>query len=90
MEEISNLNIQETSKIDKDLPSSKKLGINQGISQENKKMENINSNSKYKNSFIIKPKIQKEKIIIKIRLFIIALKYMWMLHLKKIETIAWT
>ena len=61
MVERSNLNIQETSKIDKDLPSSKKLGINQGISQENKKMENINSNSKNKNSFIIKTENSKRK-----------------------------
>ena len=61
MEERSNSNIQETSKIDNDLPSSEKLGINQGISKENKKMENTNTNSKYKNSFIIKTENSKRK-----------------------------
>ena len=54
IENKSNLNIQQTHTIDMEVPPSIKLGMNQGISHKNKKMENINSNSKYKNSFIIK------------------------------------
>ena len=61
MEESSKLNIQETYTIDTDLPQSIKLGINQGISNKNKKMENINSISKYKNSFIIKTENSERK-----------------------------
>ena len=61
IEDRSNLNIQETRTIDAEKPLSIKIGINQNISRKSKKMENINNNSKYKNSFIIKTENSERK-----------------------------
>ena len=58
IEDKNNLNIQETHTIDTDLPSNEKIGKNH---KKNKKMEYINNNSKYKNSFIIKTENSETK-----------------------------
>ena len=50
-EDKNPLNIQKTKTIDSEIPSNIKIGINKNISQKD---ENINNNSKYKNSIIIK------------------------------------
>ena len=51
-----NSNIQQTHTIDTDtdMPSSARVIRNQGISKKYRKIEYINNNSKYKNSFILK------------------------------------
>ena len=50
-EDKNPLNIQETQTIDTDIPSNIQIGINKNMSR---KGENINNNSRYKNSIIIK------------------------------------
>ena len=52
--ENGNSNIQQTNTIEDDMPSSARIIRNQGISNKYRKIEYINNNSKYKNSFILK------------------------------------
>ena len=47
-------NVPQTHTIDNDMPSSARVIRNQGIPNKNRKIEYINFNSKYKNSFILK------------------------------------
>ena len=57
-----NSNIQQTHTIDTDTPSSARVIRNQGISKQYRKIEYINNNSKYKNSFILKTEKVEENI----------------------------
>ena len=52
--EKENSNIPQTHTIDNDMPSTARVVRNQGISKKYRKIEYINNNSKYKNSFILK------------------------------------